>query len=185
MRLAIPMIVASFGMASAEPLVDVAQLFNEHPDKVVVKESGDLVSRQVTLGDGVVVRCKGEEGFDDCVSIDTNERGGTTDCALVSAARTLVITQDCKIGGARQRFMLEKVMNQLGEHVSRNAVPPRDWTILRDVVMLRTKDYPLPKCAEIDLQARDYLAYRLRLEKLIELQDMTKAPRLPVGKCLD
>lgn len=185
MRRAILMILASVGMASAEPLVDVALLFSQHADKVVVKESGGLVSRQVTLGDGVVLRCKGKDGFADCISIDTNDRGGTTDCALVSAARTLILTQACKIGGAGQRFMLEKVINQLGEHVARNAVPPRDWTALREVVIRRTRDDPLPSCEEIDRQARDYLAYRLRLKELMELQDMTKTPRLPVGKCLD
>jgi hypothetical protein len=185
MKRALLMIVASVGTASAEPLVDVALLFNQHADKIVVKDSDGLVSRQVALGDGVVVRCKGKEGFDDCTSIDTNDRGGTTDCALVSAARTLLIAQDCKVGGAGQRFMLDKVINQLGEHVARNAVPPRDWTALRAVVMRRTQDYPLPTCKVLDRQARDYLAHRMRLKELLELQDMTKAPRLPVGKCLD
>jgi len=182
---AILAVTLSAGATTAEPLVDYVQLYAQHPDKVVVKENGGVIYRQLTLGDGVVTRCKGAAGYDDCLSIDTNDRGGTTDCTLAHTARTLLLTRSCKIGGAGQIFMLEKVMNELGEHVARNAVPPRDWPALRELVMQRAQDNMLPACEDIDSQGRDSIAYRLRMDKLQKLQDLTATPRLPVGKCLD
>jgi hypothetical protein len=194
MRVALLAILFAAGPVLADPLVDLPTLFSQHADKVVVKDNGTTVFYELSLDDGVVTRCKGD-GFDDCVSIDANNRGATTDCALVYAARTLLLTRSCQIGGAGQRFMLEKIMNQLGEHVAQNAVPPRDWPDLLEpdllepdlleIVMDRAQKDPLPACEGLDGTARRHLASRLGLEDLMELQAMTAAPRLPVGKCLD
>jgi hypothetical protein len=184
MRAIILLFLLSAAPAVAGPLVDLPSLFLQHAGKVVIKDNGSTVYRELALGDGVVTRCKGD-GFDDCVSIDVNGRGGTTDCALASAARTLLLARSCELGGAARRFMLERAMNELGEHVARNAVPPRDWTDLRDLVMERAQSEPRPACNELDGSARRYLASRLSLEDLAELREMTAAPRLPVGKCLD
>ncbi len=183
MRAALVLVMLA-GPAVADPLVDLPMLFSQHADKVVVKDNGTTVYHELSLGDGVVTRCKGD-GFDDCVSIDSNSGGATTDCALVYAARTLLLTRNCQIGGAGPRFMLEKVMNQLGEHVALNAVPPRDWPALREVVMGRAQVEDFPACETLDRDMRDFVASRMRLEKLKELQDMTALPRLPIGKCLD
>jgi hypothetical protein len=181
------LLVASLLSASsaiADPLVDLPTLFQLHADKVIRKDNGSTVFRELSLNDGVVTRCKGE-GFDDCNSIDTNDRGGTTDCALLYATRTLMLTRQCQIGGAASRFMLEKVLNDLGEHVARNAVPPRDWPTLQTLVMERAQRDPLPTCAELDEVGSSFVASRLELRDLQEMQAMTAAPRLPVGKCLD
>ena len=172
------------GPVMAEPLVDLPALFKQHADKVVVKDNGTTVFHELSLGDGVVTRCKGD-GFEDCVSVDANSKGGTTDCALVGAMRTLLMTRSCGIGSASQRFMLEKVIGELGEHVARNAVPPRDWMDLRVVVLDRAEVEPLPTCAQIDDVGRDFFARRLRLEELQALHALTGKPRLPAGKCLD
>ena len=172
------------GPAIAEPLVELPALFQQHADKVVVKDNGSTVYRELSLGDGVVTRCKGE-GYDDCVSIDANNRGGTTDCALFYGTRTLLLTHECKIGGAASRFMLEKVLGELGEHVARNAVPQRDWPTLQALVLQRAQRDPLPTCAQVDEVGRSFIARRLELDELQELQAMTTTPRLPVGKCRD
>ncbi len=177
-------ILLSGGPALAEPLVDLPLLFSQNAEKVVVKDNGSTFYRELALGDGVVTRCTGD-GFHDCVSIDTNDRGDATDCALVGAARTLLLTRSCGIGGAASRFMLEGVMTELGQHVALNAVPPRDWVTLRKHVMDRAQKDRLPACAELDNSMRNYFARRLRLEDLVMLQAMASAPRLPVGKCLD
>lgn len=172
------------GPVLADPLVDLPTLFSQHADRVVVKDNGSTVYHELSLGDGLVTRCKGD-GFNDCVSIDANGGGATTDCALVYAARTLLLTRRCQIGGAGPRFMLEGVMNQLGEHVAQNAVPPRDWSALRGVVMDRAQVEDFPACETLDRDMRDFVASRMRLENLKELQDMIASPRLPIGGCLD
>ena len=172
------------GPAGADPLVDLPTLFQQNADRVVLKDNGSTVYRQLSLGDGVVTRCKGE-GYDDCNSIDTNDRGGTTDCALLYATRTLMLTQQCQIGGAASRFMLKKILGDLGAHVASNAVPSRDWPTLQALVMERAQRDPLPTCAELDEVGSSFVASRLELDDLQELQAMTAAPRLPVGKCLD
>jgi hypothetical protein len=177
-------ILLSASSAMAEPLVDLPTLFQKHADKVIRKDNGSTVYRELSLGDGVVTRCKGES-YDDCNSIDTNDRGGTTDCALLYATRTLMLTQQCQIGGAASRFMLEKIIGDLGAHVARNAVPPRDWSSLQTLVMDRAQRDPLATCAQLDEVGSSFIARRLELDDLQELQAMTAAPRLPVGKCLD
>lgn len=184
MRAAVLAILLAAGPVLADPLVDLPTLFSQHADKVVIKDNGSTTYHELSLGDGVVTRCKGD-GFDDCVSIDSNSRGGTTDCALVYAARTLLLTRNCQIGGAGSRFMLERVMNELGEQVASNAVPPRDWSSLREVALDRAQVDPLPACETLDREMRAFIAARMRLEKLMELQEMAASPRLPIGKCLD
>ncbi len=170
--------------AVADPLVDLPTLFEVHADKVIRKDNGSTVFRELSLGDGVVTRCQGE-GYDTCNSIDINDRGETTDCALLYATRTLMLTRQCQIGGAASRFMLAKILNDLGVHVARNAVPSRDWPTLHALVMERAQRDPLPTCAQLDEVGTSFIASRLGLKDLQELQAMTAAPRLPVGKCLD
>jgi hypothetical protein len=170
---------------AAEPLVDMALLFAQNADRVVVTTNGGLTWRKLDLGDGVHTRCKGEAGHDDCVSIDINGTGGTTDCTLAHAARRLALARHCGIGTAVQRHVLESLFDDLGQQVAALAVPPRDWPALRERVLGKVaRDLP-QDCGRIDARSRDFLAWELRAVNLRRLWQTVQTPRLPVGKCLD
>ncbi|MCB6179160.1 hypothetical protein LHP98_13625 [Rhodobacter sp. Har01] len=172
-------------LSGAEPLVDLALLFDQHANRVVVTTNGGLTYRNLDLGDGVHTRCKGETGHDACVSIDINGRGETTDCILSSVAYTLLLARKCEVGGAARRFVVESVFDDVGEHVARNAVPPRDWADLRPRVLERVAASLPADCSQMDDSSRDFLEYRMRLDRLKTALLAVEKPRLPVGQCLD
>jgi hypothetical protein len=171
--------------AKADALIDYRVLFETHAEAVVVTDNGGLVYRNLDLGDGIISRCKGADGYDDCVSIIIAEDAVAPDCLLASTAYALILTQRCETGTAVQRQMLEKSFEGLGQTVARNAAPARDWAELRQFVLDKVEPEVPLSCENMDRRQLEALEQRLGIKEIQRIQLYAAMQRLPAGRCLD
>jgi hypothetical protein len=171
--------------ARADALIDFKVLFQTHAKAVVVTDKGGLVYRNLDLGDGVISRCKGADGYDDCVRIIIGEDAVAPDCLLASAAFTLILTERCETGTAMQRHTLERSFEALGQTVASNAVPAWDWAELRQFVLDKVEPEVPLSCENMDRRQLQALEQRLQIKEIQRMQLYAAMQRLPAGQCLD
>ena len=176
------------GPAWAEPWIDYDVLFRQNADRVVtITDASGGVTRQLDMGDGVVVSCS-DQG---CFGVDDK---GAVGCTWMIYSAVLAVAEVCKVSDART-LQMQKVFGLFTGFVAENAVPPRSVAAIRALHQSEVDRYreggetvPLD-CGEAVAPGSDVMMMIDNLTSqqidLDAVEEALKTPRLPVmNPCL-